>query len=304
MTQPKVFVIILNWNKPFDTAECVRSCQEINYSNFEILVVDNHSSDSSVQILKAEFTQLKILENKENFGYAGGNNAGIREALREGAEYVLILNNDVVVDRDILKELIKAAQLYANAGILAPKILSYEDRTKINSAGTSMDWFRLRPFLGAYGKKDLVSDGIWQKQILVGCALMISKHTLQKISYLDEKFFLIHEDADWCFKSLSHGFVNLTVESAKVYHKESKTLRDFPSLTHYYSIRNFLLLAKRYAKGLNRVLVALGLCYLILKNIRYKIVGDVKEKKEARAFFAGISDYFAGRFGKCQRIFS
>ena len=103
---PKVSVNILTWNQPVDTIECIESCQKIDYDNYEILVIDNHSVDNSVELFRKRFPNMRIIQNKDNFGYAGGNNVGIKFALEYGAEYVLILNNDTTVEPDFLKKMI------------------------------------------------------------------------------------------------------------------------------------------------------------------------------------------------------
>lgn len=301
---PKVFIIILNWNKPEDTLECLLSCKNINYENYEIIVVDNHSSDDSVSKIKSSFPQIRIIENSENLGYAGGNNVGMRYALEQGADYVLLLNNDVIVDKKVLSELIRIAQSSPQAGMLAPKVLYYDDRDVINSLGTSMDWLRLRPYLGACNQKDAESfNQVEKKDILLGCALLIHKTTIQRIGMLDEKFFIFHEEADWCFRNLKSGFINLVVPSAVIYHKASKTMREFSCLTHYYSIRNFLYLTTRNALWHQWLKTRIGLFYLILKHLRMMFLCGEKEVSMARAFFFGIIDYYLFKMGKCERTF-
>ena len=102
-------IIILNWNRRDDTLECLRSVQRIDYPDFETIVVDNGSSDGSVAAMRTAFPQVRVLEAKENLGYAGGNNVGIRDALERGTDYVLLLNNDTIVDPALLREFVDAA---------------------------------------------------------------------------------------------------------------------------------------------------------------------------------------------------
>jgi len=300
----KVVLVILNWNKPDDTIECLESCQRIDYPNFETLLVDNHSSDDSVARIRARFPKLTVLENADNLGYAGGNNAGIRAALTMGADLVFILNNDVTVHPKALTELVRVFKKEPDAGIVAPKVLYYDDHATINSLGTSMDWLKLRPKMGHYHEKDSASyPDVMPMQVLLGAALMLSRGMLAKVGLLDEKFFIFHEEADWCFRSLRAGYRNLTASQAVIYHKESKTMRDFSVLTHYYSTRNFLYFVRKNASASQWLETRVGLLYLSAKHAAKRLSPDARERRMASAYFCGIWDYMAGHMGKCQRGF-
>ncbi len=304
MSGDKVVLVVLNWNKPDDTVECLESCRQIDYGNFEIVVVDNHSTDDSARILKARFPDLQLIVNAENVGYAGGNNVGMRAALERGADFVFLLNNDIVVDRSVLKELVQVAKDHPSAGMLAPKVLYYDDRSLINSMGTTMDWLRLRPRLGECNQKDGGPDTApLRKDILVGCALLVRRGVIERIGMIDEEFFIFHEEADWCFRNLKAGSENLVVPRARIYHKASKTMREFSLLTHYYSSRNFLYMAMKNAGAWQWTQVSAGLVFLSLKNLKLLTAGSLGDKKMARAFFLGVADYFSRRMGKCTREF-
>ncbi len=301
---PKVFLLILNWNKPLDTIECIDSCLKLDYDNYEILLVDNHSEDDSVAQLKNRYPKIHLVVNSENLGYAGGNDVGLQYALKQNADFILILNNDTVLDPQMLSLLVQAAKDHPKAGLLAPKVLYYDDPSLINSLGTSMDWFRMRPYLGECHRKDTGNyDPILHKDILVGCALLVPKKTIERIGIIDEKFFLFHEEADWCFRSLRAGFENLVVPKAVIYHKASKTMREFSSTTHYYSTRNFLYMARRNASFLNHIKMYFGLLYYVLKHIPMFFSKDMAKRKLAQAFFGGLQDYYSNRMGKCMKVF-
>src|SRR3972149_8470847 len=126
-SNPGVFIVILNWNGYRDSVTCLQSLREISYPSCEMVFVDNGSTDGSVARLKEEFKDVVYLENQENLGYTGGNNAGIRDAMEHGAEYVWILNNDTKVSADALTRLIAAAEKDRKAGLIGPKILQMEN---------------------------------------------------------------------------------------------------------------------------------------------------------------------------------
>ena len=121
--QPKVTVIILNWNGKEDTLECLASVKKIDYSNFEIVLVDNGSVDDSVEAVSEHYPDVTLLQTGDNLGYAGGNNVGIRYALDNKAEYVLLLNNDTVVDVQLINAFIVASKAIVNRAIMGGKYI-------------------------------------------------------------------------------------------------------------------------------------------------------------------------------------
>lgn len=301
---PKVFIIILNWNQYKDTIECIESAKNINYNNFKILVVDNASRDGSIGFIEERFSGIEVIENMENLGYAQGNNIGIKHALSKGADYLFILNSDVTLDKNALQELVKVAQTDKESSILAPKVYYYDKPNVINSLGTTINWFRLRPNLDSCGQKDNGQfQEIEQKDILVGCALFIKKSAFEKIGFFDENFFAFHEDADLCLRNIKYGGKNLTVPKAKIYHKVSGSVRNCQPMVNYYTIRNFLYLAKKNASFMDKIRVYSGLQFLVFKNAFNLLFSDNSKKAKSLAFFCGVADYFAGNMGKSQRAF-
>lgn len=299
----KVAVIILNWKSPEDTIESLRSALASTNVNLEVFLVDNDSKDGLCDKVQRELPEVSILKNQTNLGYAGGNNAGIRAALKKGADFVFILNNDAVVNKDCIGILLETALASSHAGLMAPKVLQRSEPELIDSLGTRMDWFRLRPCIGRHGQKD---DGhekkVFASSILVGCALFVARSGIEKIGLLDENFFLIHEDADWSLRSLEAGYENLVVPAAVVYHKRSQSLNKLPALSHYYSVRNFFYLAKKHA-GWAGILTFLGALFFTLKNSLVFLVGGSESKKRSRVFFMATFDFFHGAMGKCKRVF-
>lgn len=132
---PKVSIIVLNWNRLMDTSECLETLQKVEYENKEIIVVDNGSSNGSQDYIRRNYHDIMLVENTENLGFAEGNNKGIQLALRNGADYVFLLNNDTIVDRNVIEELIEVAETDILIGFLGPKIYYYNEPNRIWSAG-------------------------------------------------------------------------------------------------------------------------------------------------------------------------
>src|SRR5436190_7401977 len=136
---PSVAVIVLNWNGRDDTLACLESLAGLNYDNFQVMVVDNGSTDGSVGAIRPRFPGVEIIETGRNLGFAEGNNVGIRLALDRGMDYVFLLNNDTVVDPSLLSELVAAAERCPEGGIFGAQILYHSDPLKIWFAGARWD---------------------------------------------------------------------------------------------------------------------------------------------------------------------
>ena len=295
---PKACVVVLNYNGTKDTADCIESLQNLNYPDFKILLVDNASKDKSWKEILKKYPLVSVLENDRNLGYAGGNNAGIRWALKSGFEDVFILNNDTLVDSQALLLLETFSLGNPKATILGPKVLSYGAQPFIHSLGTSMDWFRLRPRISFYGRSETEGGSKPRPMpIIPGSALLLKNRLLSKGGFFNEDFFLIHEDADLCLRNLREGYLNMVVPEARVFHKESRTMASYPYLRNYYSVRNFLYLCGAYANFFEKVMAFTGLCLLCIKNTGIFFFADLKKKEASRGFFKGAWDFVMRRKG-------
>lgn len=126
-----VAIIILNWNGWKDTIECLKSLNNLNYKNYEVIVVDNGSTDNSVEKIKEYIEnkpKFKLIANEKNLGFAGGNNIGIRYALNNEFEYILLLNNDTVVDENFLKPMVELLESSDDIGFVGPKTYFYDKK--------------------------------------------------------------------------------------------------------------------------------------------------------------------------------
>ena len=298
---PKVFVIILNYHRPDDTIECVNSvlASETKGFSLEIVMVDNSEDNVSYETLRNRYPSLCLIKTPSNLGYAGGNNVGIRHAMESGADYVFILNNDCILEKDTLSKLFESAVRCPDAAIVAPLVCFYDRRSKIDSCGTEMDWLRLHPKEVRYtDRNDPKIPGSIEAKIIPGSALFMRTKILQTLGLFNPDFFLIHEDADLCLRSGEHGYKNLVITNAIVYHKVSRTLNAYPSLSIYYTIRNFLFLSKMHNDREIQCVVYLGLLLHLLKKTALWS-WDAAERQKFRWFLLGIRDYFLNKKGKC-----
>lgn len=252
MTDPKVFIIILNWNGLQDTLECLKSVFKLDYPNFEIIVVDNGSADNSVGVIRRAYPHIIMIENKENLGYTGGNNIAMRYAMEHGADYMWLLNNDTVVEPDTLSKIVDAAEASPDIGLVSPVVCYYDEPDRIQFYGSYVDWQNQTIVVPADKNLDIDNDFISGPNVcLWGTAFFIKKEVVEKIGHLNEDFFAYWEDTEYSLRVLNAGYRNLLCTSAKVYHKT--TLPSPGTLGRsiyyfYYMTRNRFFLGSKYLR--------------------------------------------------------
>lgn len=292
-----VFISLLNYNGSENTIDCLESLKDIIADNFKltIAVVDNASSDDSVRnikdyILKNKLSGIKIIQNKENLGFSGGHNVVIKYALKNGADYVLILNNDTYVDQDFLAELVGEGESDKKAGILVPKIYfalglefhkdrySEKERGKVFwYAGGEIDWNNV---IGHHRGVDEVDKGQFDKteetKLATGCCMLIKKEVFEKIGNFDEKYFLYYEDADLCMRAKNKGFEIFYVPKSIIWHKNAASAGGSGSTVQdYYITRNRLMFGFRYAPIHSKLALFKESLSLLFKGRRWQKQGAV-----------------------------
>ncbi|MFA6320557.1 MAG: glycosyltransferase family 2 protein [Candidatus Omnitrophota bacterium] len=311
---PKVSIIILNWNGAEDTIECLNSVEGLSYPNYDIIVVDNGSVDGSRDLIKKTCPRVTVLSLGVNLGYAGGNNAGIKYAMDHGADYVLILNNDTVIDSCIINEFIKSSEKHKTAGIFGAKIYYYNDPACI--------WFGRAKWNEDISDFNSIDDGktdacpevndVHETDYVCGCAMFIRASLIKKIGLFDESFFLCWEETDFCERAKRAGLKCLFVPTAKVWHKIAVSFKGESSPQKiYFNTRNKLLWAKRnlslrkrwavYRSALKELLPSSfeKNNFSFIKNIYWDILRIKKNRNSPifKARISGIKDFVFRRYG-------
>ncbi len=261
----KIFIVILNWNGKKDTLACLESMEKLILKNTDcqIVVVDNGSTDDSVAAFKKFQSKipLVVLETYQNLGFAAGNNVGIEYSLAQSADFVMILNNDTLVDKNLVQEFLNGAKNYPKAGILSPKIYfakGYEFHKKrykskdlgkvIWSAGGKFDWNNV------YGNNigvDEVDKGQFDSEheidFATGACMFISARALKKVGTFDDRYFLYLEDGDLSIRMKKNGWNVQFIPKAVIWHKVSQSSVIGSDLNDYFITRNRLLFGMKYA---------------------------------------------------------
>jgi GT2 family glycosyltransferase len=285
--QPRVVVVVLNWNGGVDTLECLRSLARLSYANYGVLVVDNGSIDGSVEAVRAAFPETEVILNAGNLGFAGGNNVGLRRALGAGAEYAFLLNNDTVVDPRLLDELVSAAEADPRAGIVGPKIYYYDRRDVLWYAGAREQPLRRIPATVGLDEPDRGQyDRIGETACVYGTAMLIHRRVLTEIGLLDERFFAYHEDADFCARARRAGYRCLYDPRGMVWHKVSASTRGRSAFQDYLRARSRILFFVKHVPAPRLPLVLLWELYRLGKV--WVLQARAGRLENARAYTRGL----------------
>ena len=271
----------------------------MSYPNFDVVVVDNGSSDDSSARLKEEFPAIKLFASKENLGFTGGNNLGIEHVLANGAAYVLLLNNDTVVDESFLDELVRVGETSTRIGILGPKIFYASEPKRIWYAGGKVRYGR--GSCDHVGKDQFDKDGSFSStgatDFISGCAMMIKSAVLRDIGLLDSKLFIYWEDNDFCMRARNAGYSCVFVPAALVWHKISRTCGPESAFSLYLSTRNQLTWT---AKHVPYPYKPFTLAFTLLRKL-FKMTLAISRPESASAIGSGIWAFFRGTYGPPQK---
>lgn len=300
MEEKSVAVIVVNWNNAQDTIDCVNSLKKINYKNFKVFLVDNGSTDGSLEKLRPFADEnIEIIETRQNLGFSGGNNVAVEKALAEKFDFILLLNNDTTVDPDFLSELVKVAEGDPKIGIVGSKIYFYDNPKRIWYGGGKFTWFGGGRHL-QYEEIDKNPEEINPKETgyMTGCSFLIKSEVVRKIGGLDERFFLYYEDTDWSLSTKEVGYKIVYAPSSKVYHKVSRTASQIGNHTiHYYHIRNALLLSQKHAPLFILIGIYIWSVIHYLKQV-IKMVILPSKRDISKMIMRGIKDFHKGKFGQ------
>ncbi len=297
----KVFVTLVNYNGNKNTLSCLESLDKTTIEGFSlnVVVVDNASKEVFKTDRKFANFNLKVIGLEENLGFAGGQNLGIKFALKNGADYVVVLNNDVILDNNFLIELLNTFKKDESCGLVSPKIYfakGYEFHKERYSqkeqgkviwyAGGILDW---KNVLGSHRGVDEVDKGQYEKlgktDFVSGCCIMIKRQVFEKIGFFDEKYFLYYEDNDLSQRAKRQGFSVYYQPKAFLWHLNAGSTGGSGSMLHdYYITRNRLLFGFKFTSFKTKLA-------LIRESLKLIVVGRPWQKK-------GVLDFYLGSFGR------
>jgi len=264
-----VYVIILNWNGKKDTQECLDSLASQEYPLHKIIVVDNGSTDGSLEALRGMFPWVEFLPQKTNIGYAKGCNAGIKSALKKKADFIFLLNNDTVLHPKCIGRLVDAAQADPHIGIVGPKIYYHDQKDRIWFAGGRISYFLGNTWhLGNRRRDKGGYEGTIDADYVTGCAMLIKRELIERIGFFDANYHSYFEDCDLCVRANKQDYRVICAREACIWHKISASSGGgFTALKAYHKIVSGKRFFRSYAPPLlfrSSIPVFTGLYFITL----------------------------------------
>ena len=245
---PKAFVITLNWNGRQWLDDCLTSVLAMDYPNFETVMVDNGSTDGSVEFVHDKFPSVHVVETGSNLGYARGFNAGLTYAAANGAEYFLIMNNDTVIDQGAVSALVETAQSEERAGFVTGKIYFYDQPDTFQTVGKMEDpitWngHHIGWFEKDEGQYEIVEERVFLDDIFT----LVDRRVYDEVGGYDPQFFLQAEEFDWQARAKKYGWKFYYTPKARLWHRVSMSMGGFGSpVGRYFDIRSPMVVMARH----------------------------------------------------------
>ena len=296
MAQPHIVTIVLNTNRRQDTLACLASLERGACPNCAVIVLDNASTDGSVEAIRSGFPAVQIIPLAQNRGYAGNNNVGIKAALEQGADWVFVLNEDTVLAPDCLSHLVEAGERDPRVGIVGPMVYHHNEPCVIQSAGGRLSSLWVATHIG----QNEVDQGQYPTPRRVdwisGCAILVRRAVIEQVGMLDERFYYYWEETEWCIRARKTGWNIVHVPYAKLWHKGVQ--RDYhpaPSVTYYNTRNRLLALAKHHAP----LFVWICTWWQTFKTLASWTIKPIWRSKRAHrdAMWRGIMDFLAQSWG-------
>ena len=280
---PKIYAIVLNWNRTDDTLACLETLLRSSYPALRVLVVDNGSKLSCRGEVITKYPTVEVLESDRNLGYSGGNNLGMRHALERGADYVWVLNNDTLIDREALAALVDCAERHPRAAAVGGRVFRTDRPGVLWMTWGRVTWLQSLIALEGQDEKDSPRfDGEHRVKWIPGCSILFRAGALQQVGFFDEDFFAYHEDVDWAARAEKLGWELWYTGASRIDHSihassggEAASYMGFRS---YLSARNSVLYALRHGNRAEQALMAMAILVTfpfqwILRRIRGQQAG-------------------------------
>ena len=248
MSDPRVITVILNTNHRDDTLACLDSLRHTLYRAHSVIVLDNNSSDGSLDAVRSLFPEVEVVSLARNLGYGGNNNVGIELACQHGADWIFVLNEDTILAPDCITRMVEVGESDGRIGMVGPMVYHHSEPDVIQSAGG-----RLGPAWEAlhYGENERDCDQFdhpHDVDWLSGCSMMVRRACVDQAGALDDRFFYYYDETEWCLRAREYGWRIVHVPAAHLWHKGvQREYRPSPNVTYYNTRNHFLMLARRRA---------------------------------------------------------
>jgi hypothetical protein len=282
----KVAVIIVNWKKYTITSKCIESVFKCNYSNYEIILVDNESDDSKLSTLKRK--NITTISNSKNEGFSKANNQGIDYAIKNNFDYILMLNNDTIVKSNLIDVLVRTAQA-KKISTIQPLILNHDGQKIWNGGG------KINYFFGTFFSSNKVSKSYKTIDWFTGCCCLFETKLFLEIGKLDERFFAYYEDVDLSLRIKKNGYKIGFTSQTELIHLESASSKletsnegSLNPYVHYLNIKNHILVFRKHIKMFNPIG---SIIFQIIKILSYSTYFILRFRfTKLKMVFNGVRD--------------
>ena len=300
MADGPLVAIIVNYRTPAQTIACVRALASGTVAPDEIVVVDNGSKDGSVDRL-AELEGVTVLASRENRGFSGGCNLGIRHAVSRDAARIFLVNSDAVIAPDCLARLVAALDGDPTVGIVGPAVLTPGARPAVESTGIFYSPVTGRMINRSHGLAQGAIAGVVlpPPDAVSGCAMLVRRDVFDDVGLFDEAYFFYFEDVDLCLRARAAGYGVACVTAASVAHVGAGTIGVASPHRIYFAVRNHLRLARIAAPRATTSHAALRACAIVGFNLAHVLVtAPVPRARGLYALVRGVVDHVLGRYGE------
>lgn len=299
---PSLWIIVLSYNGLADTRKCLGTLAAAIRPGVVPLLVDNGSTDGTQQVVVNEFPWCRILRLDPNAGPAGGNNRGIEHALAQGADWILLLNNDTTVRPELCERMLEAAAALPEYAVLGP-IINYMGEPEL--VMTDAVVFNAPDYHGFFERREVppthqTPPRAVETDVVNGCCMMIAAEVFRKIGLFDENIFIYHDETDFSLRAWEAGFRSGVIDHQLIWHKGSSTFKDTGKrMARYYDARNLWYVLRKHhgAKRHGRSWRSTALMYVRYNYYRYCVEREAGFTASADGVLEGICDGFAGRVG-------
>lgn len=306
MAKKLVSIVIVTRNRKDIVLDCLQFVFKMDYPNFEVILVDNGSEDNTITAVKEKFPQVNIVETRENLGLNGGKNLGQKQA---NGDYILFLDSDTVVDKNLVKELVKVAEDDSSVGVVAPKMYYFSPKNVIWYAGSFVNLLTSKTKnIGANQIDNGQFDFLYETEF-APTAYLATRQVINKLKGHDESLFMTYGDTDYGFRARKAGFKFMFCPKAKLWHKIKKyecekTIRSLGfnlPMRAYYFARNRVIFMKKHTSKLNFLIFMFLFFPLFPLYFTFKIIVFGGGWKYLKPYWQGVIDSIVYLFtGKIQ----
>ena len=297
-----VSIILLNWNGATDTIECLESLKNVEYSDYDIYLVDNDSETESIDELcnyikndtfysseivevnqlnsyqKESNINLLFILNDKNAGFAGGNNVALEYIMKNDlSSYVMLLNNDTIVSPDFINGLIDKSNESGKNGFIGINTYYYHDKTQLQTVGGGLIDL-------VHGECSAVrNSGVNSFDFITGSCILMPLYVLKEVGLMDETYFMYWEDVDWSTRARNNGYELKVADYGCIYHKEGASIQSMRRI--YYHTRNRIKYMKKFTSGLTRLKFMI---YIILFVLKESFTNIGKNREYSKVLLKGL----------------